>query len=130
MKENVEKRGVLTRLQSKAIDALVNTTTNQAAAELAGCAESSIYQWMKDPIFRAELLARENRLRDATGRRLAVQIDEILDIMIEIARKETNGDDLRLRACRAWADYWIKTKEQSELERRVSALEARDDEHE
>ena len=129
MTKNRENRVDLTRLQNKAIDALVKTTTNREAAEKAGCAESSIYKWLNDPIFRAELLARENRSRDASGRRLAVQFDDILNIVYEIATNEANPPDLRLRACRTWADYWIKTKEDTDLERRVSNLEAERENH-
>ena len=115
----------LTRLQRAAVAAIVTTKTNAEAAAVAGCSERSIYTWLQDPKFRAVLIARENQIRDATGRRLAVDADTALDVMHEIMTSTDNPDDLRLRASRAWLDFWIKTRDQSDLEARVTALEVR-----
>lgn len=115
----------LTRLQRAAVAAIVTTNTNAEAAAVAGCSERSIYSWMNDPKFRAVLIARENQIRDATGRRLAVDAHTALDVMHDVMTSTDNPDDLRLRASRAWLDFWIKTRDQSDLEARVTALEAR-----
>jgi len=114
----------LTRLQRAAVAAIVTTKTNAEAAAVAGCSERSIYAWLRDPKFRVVLIASENQIRDATGRRLAMDADKALDVMNEIMINQDNPDDLRLRACRAWLDFWIKTRDQVDLEQRVTALEA------
>ena len=125
MQENAGNPSGLTRLQRAAVAAIVATKTNAEAAAVAGCSERSIYSWMQDPKFRAVLIARENQIRDTTGRRLAVDADTALDVMHEIMTNKDNPDDLRLRASRAWLDFWIRTRDESDLERRVTRLEVR-----
>jgi len=61
----------LTKLKRDAVAAVVVSKSYREAADLAGCSESSVYKWMRDPIFKAAVLERENGLRAASGRRLA-----------------------------------------------------------
>ena len=114
----------LTSLQKKAIPAIIATKTAKEAAELAGCSDSSIYKWMQKPIFRAAVLERENGLRAASGRRLARDAQKSLDVIYNIMADKRNPGGLRLQAAKAWQDYLLKTGDITELERRVTALEA------
>lgn len=125
MEKIVEKHGNLTTLQRKAVNALMETDTITAAAELAGCAQSSIYNWLKDPVFNAELLRLENVVRNKTGRILAKDSKKALDVIRELMTGERTPKPLRLRAAMAWLDYTIKTQDQSDIERRLAALEAK-----
>ena len=115
----------LTRLQEKAIEGLLATDTRVAAAEYAGCSERSIYKWLNDPLFKAALLERENTLRREVGRLLAMDAKEARRIIKEILLDKTEDPRLRTRAGQILLSYMIKTQDQTELERRVSALEAR-----
>ena len=115
----------LTRLQEKAIEGLLATDTRAAAAEYAGCSERSIYKWLNDPLFKAALLERENTLRREVGRLLAMDAKEARRIIKEILLDKTEDPRLRTRAGQILLSYMIKTQDQTELERRVSALEAR-----
>ena len=115
----------LTRLQKDAVAAVVATKTYKEAAELAGASESSVYKWMRDPIFRAAVLERENGLRAASGRRLARDAQSSLDVIYNIMLDGDNPAGLRLQAAKAWQDYLIKTGDITELEDRVTKLEAK-----
>ena len=121
-----ENRIELSQLQNKAIKALLVTNTRAEAAKMAGCAESSIYKWLADPVFRSVLLERENIIRREVGRRLAKDTTRIINLLSEFIdqRDEINDDRLWLRAIDLWLDYHLKTESESDLERRISALEA------
>lgn len=123
MQEN--RAGELTQLQNKAIQALLKTNTRAEAAELAGCSERSIYKWLADPVFRSVLLERENILRRDVGRRLAKDTTRIINLLSDFIdqREQVNDDRLWLRAIDLWIDYHLKTEDQTDIERRVSALE-------
>lgn len=123
--KNVENRGNLTTLQRKAVKALMECNTITEAAKQAGCAQSSIYNWLKEPLFNAELLRLENVIRNATGRVLAQDSSKALDVIRDLMTSERTDKTLRFRAACAWLDYTIKTQDQADIERRLSELEAR-----
>ena len=125
MTKNDKKNTGLTRLQKDAVTAVVASKTYKEAAELAGCSESSVYKWMKNPVFRAAVLERENGLRAASGRRLARDAQSSLDVIHNIMTDEGNPAGLRLQAAKAWQDYLIKTGDITQLEDRVTKLEAK-----
>lgn len=114
----------LTTLKRKAVQALIETDTIKAAADQAGCAESSIYKWLKEPVFKYEVTRLENIIRDASGRILAKDSKKALDVIREIMDDINQDARLRLRAAMAWFDYTLKTQDTSELEARITALEA------
>ena len=115
----------LTRRQERAIEALLTTTTRAEAAQAAGCAESSIYKWLVDPVFMAELIRRENILRRETGRQLAQDAKKALDLIRGFIEDERTDKRLRLKAADLWLSYLIKTQDDSEIEERLTALERR-----
>jgi hypothetical protein len=125
MTKNDKKNTGLTRLQNDAVTAVVASKTYKEAAELAGCSESSVYKWMKNPVFKAAVLERENGLRAASGRRLARDAQSSLDVIHNIMTDEGNPAGLRLQAAKAWQDYLIKTGDITQLEDRVTKLEAK-----
>jgi hypothetical protein len=114
----------LSRLQIKAIEALLKANNRAEAAALAGCSERSIYYWLADPTFSSELLKRENILRREVGLELAKNAGEVQEIILTIAR--TSRDErVRLRAADVYLSYLIRTQDQADIERRLSELEAR-----
>jgi hypothetical protein len=115
----------LTRLQGKAIEGLITTNTRAAAADYAGCSERSIYKWLSDPIFKSVLLDRENQLRREAGRRLAMSAKQAIDTIKEILADTHKDPGLRLRAADLLLKYMQSTQDQTELEQRVTRLEAK-----
>lgn len=117
----------LTQLQNKAIQALLKTNTRAEAATMAGCSERSIYKWLADPSFRSVLLEREGIIRRDVGRRLAKDTNHFVNLLSDFIdqREVINDDRLWLRALDLWMDYHLKTESESDLERRITALEAK-----
>ena len=120
----------LTRLQSKAVPAVVTTNTAIEAAVVAGCSESSIYKWLQEPAFKAAVAEYEKVIRDAVDHRLTTGANEALDVIGGVMNGDITDTDnvrasVRLRAAIAWMETHIKTREDLDIERRVSALEAK-----
>ena len=117
------KSSGLTSLQTKAIQALLSTRTRAEAAEVAGCSERSIYNWLAEPLFSTELLKRENILRREIGRRLSQDAGRVIDLLQSIIEDEIADVRLRLRAADLWLSYIIRTQDYSEIEERLTKLE-------
>ena len=115
----------LTRLQEKAIEGLLATDTRAPAADYAGCSERSIYKWLNEPIFKTALLQRENTLRREVGRLLAMDAKQARKVIKEIMADMRSEPNLRVRAGQILLSYMIKTQDQSDIEQRLSALEAK-----
>ena len=108
----------------QAIQALLSTRTRAEAAEVAGCSERSIYNWLAEPLFSTELLKRENILRREIGRRLSQDAGRVIDLLQSIIEDENADVRLRLRAADLWLSYIIRTQDYSEIEERLTKLEA------
>jgi len=129
MQKNAENKNNLTRLQRAAVAAIVTTKSNTEAAAVAGCSERSIYKWLKDPVFKAELATYEKTIRDAVDYQLTTGTKQALEVIRNVTEGTIKDDpdlraSVRLRAAIAWMDLHIKTRADTELEARVSALEA------
>jgi phage terminase small subunit len=122
----------LTPLQRKAVPAVVTTNTAIEAAAVAGCSESSIYKWLQEPKFKAAVADYEKVIRNAIDHRLTVGANDALDVIGgvmngTITDTENMRVSVRLRAAIAWMETHIKTREDLDIERRLSALEAKNE---
>jgi len=129
MTKNDDRKNNLTQLQKKAVIAIVENKTARDAAKACGAAESTIYKYMQDPVIMAEVRAYEKQIRDTVGYRLASGSNEMLDIIEGVAKGEIIDTDnvrasVRLRAAIAWLDNLYRTQDMTEIELRLTALEA------
>jgi hypothetical protein len=129
MTKNDDRKNNLTQLQKKAVIAIVENKTARDAAKACGAAESTIYKYMQDPVIMAEVRAYEKQIRDTVGYRLASGSNEMLDIIEGVAKGKIIDTDnvrasVRLRAAIAWLDNLYRTQDMTEIELRLTALEA------
>jgi len=129
MTKNDDHSGELTRLQKKAVIAIVETTTAKEAAELAGCSESSIYKWQRDPVFMAEVNAYEKMIRDAVDYQFTVKAKFAQAVIGGVMTGKIRDDpdlkaSVRERAAKDWLDFHFKARDMADIEARVTALEA------
>jgi hypothetical protein len=134
MTKNDDQKKNLTQLQKQAVIAIVETKNAKEAAAACGAAESTIYKYLQDPVIMAEVRAYEKRIRDTVGYRLAVGSNEALDIIQGVAKGEiVDTEDIRasvrLRAAIAWLDNLYRTQDMTEIEQRLTALEADNEKH-
>lgn len=120
--ENTEN--VITVKQQKAITALLSERTTREAAKKAGVNEKTLYAWLNDPAFRSALRDAEKTILHEVTRRLSAGARLALDTLeklIQSARHEST----KLRAAVAWVDLFLKFKDMSDIEDRLTALEER-----
>lgn len=124
MQKNTQNNALKPK-QRAAITALLTAKTNAEAARLAGCSERQIYVWLKDPIFRAELLEAESMVRNAANRQLTNQAIGALDVIAEIMTIQGGPPALRLQAAKTWLDFFYKARGEEDVDARITALEAK-----
>jgi len=113
--------GELTARQSKAIAAILEAPSIEAAARAAGVAKSTLYEWIRQEPFRAALEAARadiyragiDTLKGAAGK-AAGRLIELLDSRNENTRRLTAREILALS---------MKIDETQTLEKRLTAIE-------
>lgn len=123
MQETAGKNAVLKPKQRAAIDALLRSKTNIEAAQTAGISERQLYTWLKNPIFRSELMAAETAAREGAQRWITVKTTAALEVISSVMLDEDASDAVRLSAAKAWLDYFFKSRDETDLERRITILE-------
>lgn len=115
----------LTGSQRRAIRALMESRTNGEAAKTARISETTLYRWLNDPIFKNALQEAEAQAAGNTTRRLSTGTALALDVLIAILENTEAGEALRLQAARVWLDNYHRARDDGDLDRRLTALEAR-----
>ena len=128
MTKNDDHRKKLTAKQRKAVPAVVTTKTAREAAIKAECSESSVYKWLQDPAFKAEVVTYETMIRDAIRYQLVDGAKEAADVIRNIMSGTVRDEDnlrasVRLRAALGWLDLVVRTQTDTDVERRLSELE-------
>ncbi len=116
----------LTSRQIKTIDSLIVCPTIDQAAERAGVTRKTIYRWLQNQDFKAELNMAEGAAIDKAGRRLIAMADKAisaLDDVLDNPSREGAGNK-RLAAA-AIIDIFMRLRELRNIETRLSELEAR-----
>ncbi len=114
--------GISTK-QQKAIAALLSERTARDAAKAAGVGERTLYKWLGEPGFRKALRSAEADILDDVTRRLTAGQRLALDTLeklIQSARHEST----KLTACVSWLNMYLKFRDMKDIEDRLTALEA------
>lgn len=123
MQETAVNTAVLTPKQRRAIEALLQSKTNIDAAQTAGVSERQLYTWLKNPIFRAELMAAETAARENAQRWITVKTTAALEVISTVMVDDSASHAVRLSAAKAWLDYFFKSRDDADIDRRLTALE-------
>ena len=104
-----------------AIQALMRSRTYTEAAEAAGISRVTLYRWLKDDLFKAELSKQKNELIDRSSRKLAGALDQAVDVLVDLL--EAKQPNVRRLAAGNLIDYCLKTADITDIEDRIKALE-------
>ena len=118
------ENGTLTPSQQRTLASLLTERDIRSAAVSAGVSERSIYRWLADPTFKAELARREGELIDQAARRLVTLQDAAIAVFDDVLSSLTAKDADKLRAAQCVLDYLLRLRELSTVEERLRALEA------
>jgi hypothetical protein len=78
------KNDTLTPTQKRGIAALLSERDVRSAAKATGIAERTLWRWMDDPTFRAELTRQEGAIIDQTTRGLLGMQDKALAAVLDV----------------------------------------------
>lgn len=115
----------LTARQRRFVGALLAAPSVRAAAEVAGCAESSAWRWLGDAAVRDELARRQDGILGHVARRLASEMGEALDVLHSVMCDPEAADAPRVSAARAVLESGLRLAELVTLAERVADLERR-----
>jgi uncharacterized protein (UPF0147 family) len=114
----------ITPKKSKAIVALMTASTIPEAAKLARVGERTLYTWLKNAAFQAELKHWQADYMQGAARRLVVEVDKAITIIKNIMMDDQVPPAVRLRAAESIVANALKLGELVDLAERVTELEA------
>lgn len=110
--------------KSKAMAALLTSSTQQEAAKKAGLSERTIRVYLNDPDFAAEYSQRRQELLEAATAQLQQSLAAAVAALREIVEADESSDNARISAGRVLLEYGLKYSELCDLYQRLSNVEA------
>jgi len=109
--------------QRKALVALLAEPTVKAAAESCGLAERTLYLYLTDETFRAELRARQDAILASVTAALVGLSGEAVRVLREVLDDPKATASVKVRAALGWLRHTRDAVELADLSDRVAALE-------
>ncbi len=117
------KTSNFTRKKEKAIAALLTTDTVEQAASVAGIAESTLYRWLREPVFLEQYRKARKAAVDQAISTLQERANKAAKALIDIAEDQEMPPSTRVAAAREILQTSIKGVERDDFERRLEELE-------
>lgn len=111
----------VTPRQRRAIESLLTTADNTAAAAAAGVSRQTLYRWLRDPVFQAELDRVTGEAIDALSRAM-VRLGKKATIALDDAIG-SNDLPVRVRASNIVMARLLQLRELAAMEWRLSEIE-------
>ena len=115
--------GTLTTKQRRFMVALLAEPNTRAAALAAGISQRCAWRWLADPVFRAELAARQDAVLAAVCNGLADDAQTARQVLRDTMADPTAPHGVRVRAALGIIDAALRLAELVTLSERVAALE-------
>lgn len=109
--------------QRKALKALLECSTIRAAAEDCGLGEATLYRYLRDPLFKAELRARQDGIVSSVTAALVGLAGDAVEALKSILASKDASDAVKVRAALGWLAQMRQSVELADLAERVTALE-------
>ena len=106
------------------LNALLAYPTVREASEAAGIPESTIYLKLRNADFKKRYNETKTQMLQNTVTYLQVKIQDATRTIVEIMNDPETAPQVRINAARGVFDYCIRLTEQTEILRRIEALEA------
>ena len=119
----MESSGISTK-QKRAIAALLTGANCTEAAQTAKVHENTVYQWMHDPAFLAALHQAEADALQAVSRELVALAGKAAQTLDGVLDDPQARDSSKVRAADVVLGRILQMKELVDLEQRINALEA------
>jgi len=117
------KTSNFTRKKEKAIAALLTTDTIEQAASVAGIAESTLFRWLKEPIFLEQYRKARKAAVDQAISTLQERSNKAARALVDIAEDQEMPPSTRVAAAREILQTSIRGIERDDFESRLEQLE-------
>lgn len=121
--DNLEQDCALTPRQERLLAALIEAPNVEAAAKRAGVSRGSVYNWLRDPTFKAALVRRQGEVFGDALRGLKVAMAAAVSRMVGLLASK--DDRLALMAAREVLATALRAHEAIDVEERLAEVEAR-----
>jgi phage terminase small subunit len=121
MADNGAKK--LSKNQAKALDALLRCTTVSQAAIVAGVSARTIWRYLSNDVFKAELRKRQDQTIKATSAALVGLSGEAIQALQDLLTDPDTTPAVKARVALGWLEHTRKTVELDGLSERVRILE-------
>ena len=115
------KNNTLSEKQIIAIQALMRSRSYTEAAKAAGVSRVTLYRWLKQESFQAELDKQKNELIKRSSRKLAGALEQAVDVLIDLL--EAKDPTVRRLSAGNLMDFCLKFSDLTDIEKRIKALE-------
>ena len=112
----------LTRRQRAALPHLIASPSLEQGCRNARVSRTTVYEWLKEHDFQAELKRLRQALVDEAFERLKMGLTHAVDKLLELLHTEEQPG-IQLRAALGLLDHGLKAVELQDLARRVDELE-------
>jgi hypothetical protein len=113
----------LTSKQRRSIAALLQARSVEDAAELAHVAKRTLFRWLNEPGFIAELRQAECNVISEASRALIADLKANHETLRAIRDDQGQSASIRLRAAIALDDALLRWRELQNIEQRLAVLE-------
>ncbi len=113
----------MNRNKLRAIEALLVSPTVGEAAKVCGLAARTIYNYLRDPDFKAELSRRQGEVVKATTATLVGMSHEANRVLLELLKDEEVPASVRARIALGIKQHLTQALEVQDILERVEALE-------
>ncbi len=123
MAQNKDKRLHLSANQIKGIQALLSSNTREKAAQKAGVTRNTMYRWLNDDLFLAELNKAKGQLIRHHLLTLQRATVDAVKTLTEICKDKKAPASARVAAAREILNNTLKSIELEDIEARIKAIE-------
>jgi hypothetical protein len=121
MTDTDTQRGALTERQVKAIPHLVASTSYEKGCKAAGISRNTLYEWLKDPVFKAELKSQRDQVIESALDVLKGHISGAVEALVGLL--STKNEYLKRTVANDIIEHVLKGRELEDLEQRIANLE-------
>ena len=117
------KKHELSRNQTKALAALLSHPSVATAAQACGLSERTLFNYLADQDFKAELRRRQDKILTATAAALVGLSSQAVETLLEVMNDSEATPATKRKAAQAWLNQGRQAVMLTDLADRVAALE-------
>jgi transposase-like protein len=114
--------------RARAVQAMVEHYSVERAAEAAGINPSTLWRWLKQPAFEAEVRQARHRAFGQSTARLQQGMEGATVVLFRVMSDSNAKDGARVQAAKCVLAEARKSVELDDLQQRVAAVEKKQDE--